>query len=354
MHLNAIMKLFSADRKEVEGAWMGFEAEAWNALYIGTGLDPNEGATRPSVNVVFSSHRGGSRIYAPPDLLAMGRDPANRKRSERELVDQFYRTGPGNEHPWHADFLGSYRMTPSVGAEITLKWDALRLAAVKYAAYEQIPEVDALEALTRYVYLHELAHYFTHWGKRPDVVARGGAGEKVCEIEWRKNYFSWNSGGAECLKEGIAELACVTAFELRAGSPKWDKAAGAMKWLNGNLPVGLKEKYVDSLSDIRRMSEEAAFPNRRQCFWLPPALECFSEMSWDKINTTYKSVQQEALAELQKLPIGVTFSGWKEDLWEKKDAASQWGELMDWARGIIKAKRSMLEGIIEAGVNLDI
>jgi hypothetical protein len=246
------MKLFCADRKKVEGAWMGFEAEAWDALYIGTGLDPNEGANRPSVNVVFSSHRGGNTIYAPPDLLALARDPENRKPSARELVDKFYRTRPGNEPPWQADFLGSYRMAPSVGAEITLKWDALRLSAVDYAADGGISEAAALEALTRYVYLHELAHYFTHWGKRPDVVARGGAGEAVCEIEWRKNYLSWNSGGAECFKEGIAELACVTAFELRSGDRKWDEAAEAKQWLNGKLTGVLKKRYVDSAVKIEQ------------------------------------------------------------------------------------------------------
>jgi hypothetical protein len=266
----AVQTLFQADREAVldaigsfEGG--GFASQAFEALRTGTQLDPNEGDSRPSLNVVFGDHRGGTQIYAPPQLLAMRRDRRNGKLNDRDLVDAFYRKLPKNgcsvqhDEPsgkppqWEVDMLGCYRMCPSKGAEITLWWDRLRLAALDYSReHPTTSEPQALKALARYVFLHELGHYSTHWGKRLQVVSAGGSGEANFEEEWRKEYLAWNSPGARCLQEGMTELACETAIAtgLKTKAP-WEAVQKAKQWLNGRLKGDLKKTYVTSVADIK-------------------------------------------------------------------------------------------------------
>jgi hypothetical protein len=173
--------------------------------------------------------------------------------------------------------LGCYRMCPSKGAEITLWWDRLRLAALDYSReHPATTEPQALEALARYVFLHELAHYFTHWGKRSPVVSAGGSGEADFEKEWRKEYLAWNSPGARCLQEGMTELACETAIAtgLKTKAP-WEAVQKAKQWLSGRLKGDLKKTYVTSVADIKSSwcPPNAEFTHTQHEFW--ERVRCF-------------------------------------------------------------------------------
>jgi hypothetical protein len=239
-------------------------------------------------------------------------------------------------------------MCPSKGAEITLWWDRLRLAALDYSReHPATTEPQALEALARYVFLHELAHYFTHWGKRSPVVSPGGSGEADCEKEWRKEYLAWNSPGGRCLKEGMTELACETAIAtgLKTKAP-WEAVQKAKQWLSGRLKGDSKKTYVTSVADIKGL-------------WTPKGQEfaASGHVFWQRTGC-----MGAACATI--LPCGVPFYCWKQR-WSMiccsvKGSASQpeWEAVCQRVKELEKeccaVAKSLKCANDTAGVNLDI
>ena len=213
----------------------------------------------------------------------MAQSPSDRSLSERELVDEYYKRRRIQEE-LTVDVLGSYQMNLGTGPTITLKWDTLRLASIDLAAEAHIPERCALEALAQSVYLHELAHYFTHWGRNKSADA-----EETMVPAWRNFYQNFGGDGVTCLKEGLTELACATVFETNPAGDPWTSVRDATSWVNGNLTGRMKERYVDSMEHIR-LVWGGKLSSGEDNFWTHPSL--FVEDHWDGNRMAFSAWQK--------------------------------------------------------------
>lgn len=277
-------KLLAQDQARVLEAARGFAAEAFGRLRTTTGLDPHEGHSRPSLRITFGSHYGCSGVVdPPPDFRALIRSQGG-GMDARSLVDLYYNSQhPNDDHC--ADTLGTYRMDRYHGAQITLRWDTLRLAAKAWAEKSGRNPEEAREALTRYVYLHELGHYFTHWGL-------AGPELNCTEKRWREHYFNYKSDGEIALREGLTELACETALkQTRGGS--WSSTREARKWQNRKLTGTLRERYVDSTKRLRELYQGPLSPPSAN-FWCNR--DDYSLYCWKLYMTGLKCSREEARA----------------------------------------------------------